>query len=292
MKNQKVDSMTSASNRSFSTLVKGVDSKKRTIEVYSSTNEWDRYGERFEANAFEKGMDNYLKNPVFLWGHIYSIFPIGKCIYHAFDSKGLIQAFEFAMTQMAKDAFSLYEGKFLNAVSVGFNPTEIAFEERVLGSGEMGTVFKQSELLETSAVTIPANPGALLTKGLFAPAMRLYYPQGEGEIGEWLKKNLKEQDTKPEDALEGILKYFKDMGKTLKGGKVSDDAARSLLIQANNVIRGLVYGDNAPDLDTDEVTPDQIASIEKEALSLMSQLKTGADLAELENVLKLLVCKE
>jgi len=268
--------------------IKGIDAKKRTIETYSSTNEWDRYGERFEADAFAKGMDNYLKNPVFMWGHDYSIPPIGKGISHSFDSKGLIQTFQFAETPMANDVLELYKGGFLNAVSVGFNPTEVAFEERVAGSGEMGAVFKQAELLETSAVPIPANPGALVTKGLFGPAMRLFNPKGEGDIAEWLKKNLKDEETDSEETLKGILKYFKDMGKMLKGGKVSEDAERSLLIQANNVIRGLVYGENSPNLDADHVTAEQIASIEKEANFLMEHLKDGADLAELENILKLL----
>src|SRR5438034_9206265 len=59
---------------------------------------------------------------------------------------------------MAKIAYGLYRGKFLNAVSVGFIPVrwenggpDTAFSRRYL----------EQELLEVSAVAIPANPHAL-----------------------------------------------------------------------------------------------------------------------------------
>src|SRR5437762_822227 len=59
---------------------------------------------------------------------------------------------------MAKIAYGLYRGKFLNAVSVGFIPVrwenggpDSAFSRRYL----------EQELLEVSAVAIPANPNAL-----------------------------------------------------------------------------------------------------------------------------------
>ena len=59
---------------------------------------------------------------------------------------------------MARIAYGLYKGKFLNAVSVGFIP--IRWET---GSAEAGyrRKFLEQELLEVSAVGIPANPEAL-----------------------------------------------------------------------------------------------------------------------------------
>ena len=155
-------------------LVRGIDKKKRTITAYASTNEWDRYGERFEPDAFKEGMINYLKNPVVLWAHDYGRPPIAKTIDYQFDAKGLILTMEFADTQEARDIFELYEGGFLNAFSVGFKPVEVGYEERVPGTGEMGAVFKRAELLENSAVPVPANPGALVMKGLMGAACRAF----------------------------------------------------------------------------------------------------------------------
>ena len=65
---------------------------------------------------------------------------------------------------MAKIAYGLYKGKFLNAVSVGFIP--LKWENGTPGSagipaGEFRRKYLEQELLEVSAVGIPANPSAL-----------------------------------------------------------------------------------------------------------------------------------
>ena len=59
---------------------------------------------------------------------------------------------------MARIAYGLYKGGFLNAVSVGFIP--VRWED---GSEKLGYRRKyiEQELLEVSAVAIPANPDAL-----------------------------------------------------------------------------------------------------------------------------------
>jgi hypothetical protein len=59
---------------------------------------------------------------------------------------------------MARIAYGLYKGKFLNAVSVGFVP--VRWED-----GTDKTTYRrrflEQEILEVSAVGIPANPNAL-----------------------------------------------------------------------------------------------------------------------------------
>jgi len=59
---------------------------------------------------------------------------------------------------MAKITYGLYRGNFLNAVSVGFIP--LRWEN---GGADAGyrRKFLEQELLEVSAVGIPANPNAL-----------------------------------------------------------------------------------------------------------------------------------
>ena len=59
---------------------------------------------------------------------------------------------------MAKIAYGLYRGKFLNAVSVGFVP--LRWENGTEKSG-YSRKFVEQELLEVSAVAIPANSNAL-----------------------------------------------------------------------------------------------------------------------------------
>ena len=83
--------------------VKGIDAEARTIRAYASTNAWDRYGERFEARAFEGGLVNYKKNPVVLFAHDYGSEPIAKTIGYEFDEKGLILTMKFANTPKAEE---------------------------------------------------------------------------------------------------------------------------------------------------------------------------------------------
>ena len=72
----------------------------------------------------------------------------------------LFQRIQFAVevNPLAKLAYGLYQGGFLNAVSVGFIP--IRWED---GNAEAGyrRKYLEQELLEVSAVCIPANPNAL-----------------------------------------------------------------------------------------------------------------------------------
>src|SRR6185437_2590328 len=58
--------------------------------------------------------------------------------------------------------FNLYQGKFLRAVSVGFMPLEMP--KRITdteGNATGGYEFTNQELLELSAVPVPANPEAV-----------------------------------------------------------------------------------------------------------------------------------
>ena len=72
----------------------------------------------------------------------------------------LLQRIQFAtdVNPIAKIAYGLYKGKFLNAVSVGFIP--LRWENGTDKSGYRRKYLEQ-ELLEVSAVGIPANPNAL-----------------------------------------------------------------------------------------------------------------------------------
>lgn len=268
--------------------VKSIDSKARTIRAYASTKGWDRYGERFEPDAFKDGMKNYLANPVVLFGHNYGAPPVAKTVAHEFDDQGLILTMEFADTPMGNEIFSLYEGGFMSAFSVGFRPIEVAWEEKAPGVN--GLVYKRAELLENSAVPVPANPEAVVMKGADGQTRQVsgdllkelmaqgYQRSEEDQVAEEpvdpapaaaevppvtepvvepapVEAPAPEADASAPKALSSTkpdlaesLAYLISLAKTVKG-RVTDEGQRGLLMQANNVLREWVYGEAAPRLE-------------------------------------------
>jgi uncharacterized protein len=150
------------------------DSCNSCLDFISSDESLDRYSEIISASGWK--LDNYKRNPVFQNAHQYGdiLFTLGRALITEIRSGGssitpplhhsttpyLFQRIEFAcdINPMAKIAYGLYKGKFLNAVSVGFVP--LRWED---GSEEKGyrRKYLEQELLEVSAVGIPANPNAL-----------------------------------------------------------------------------------------------------------------------------------
>src|SRR5690554_1843127 len=150
--------------RAFSgSVIKSIDVDKRQIEFIISTAAVDRYGDIVEVNGWD--LKQYKANPVVLFGHNSSIPPIGKAIKTWKDGDALRSIAEFMpqdISAFAHSIFRMFEEKFLRAVSVGFRPLKwerIVDEE---GNETWSYRFKKQELLEFSAVPIPANPEALV----------------------------------------------------------------------------------------------------------------------------------
>jgi uncharacterized protein len=143
-------------------FTKAIDAEKKSLTAMVSTYEWDRTGERFAQGAWD--LKQYLKNPVVLWGHDPHEPPIARTVALRETDKGLEAEMVFdAGSERAMDIFRLYKEGFLNAFSVGFVPKNWRVEQ-IDGTQEKGIVFVDAELLEYSAVTIPANPGALISR--------------------------------------------------------------------------------------------------------------------------------
>ncbi len=141
----------------FTSEIKAFDEKNGTMVASISTDTVDRMGEVLDP----KGVDltNYKKNPVVLWAHDYSVPPIAKALWVKRDgNSGVISKMEFAKTAFAQEIFQLYVGGFMKAFSVGFIP-----KDYVEGDGKKSPrlTFTQWEMLEYSAVPVPANPDAL-----------------------------------------------------------------------------------------------------------------------------------
>ena len=116
----------------------------------------DRMGEVVKIDGI--GLKNFKKNPVLLWSHNSGLTdsrpPIGKVLKTWVDGvrkKRLMFSVQFDLSDpFAKMISDKYKNGFLNAFSIGFQPLE-----------KEDNVFIESELLEISAVPIPANPEAL-----------------------------------------------------------------------------------------------------------------------------------
>ena len=122
----------------------------------------DRLGDVIMTAGWQ--LDNYKKNPVFLFTHDQSIPPIGTVPKIWSEGKQLLANVRFDDDdEFARLVKGKYQRKFMRAVSVGFKALE--FEEREMESTpphrDFGLLFKRQELVEISAVPIPAHPAAL-----------------------------------------------------------------------------------------------------------------------------------
>jgi HK97 family phage major capsid protein/HK97 family phage prohead protease len=121
----------------------------------------DRMGDIIDPKGWV--LDNFKQNPMALFNHN-SGFPIGHWEDVKVQGGRLIGKLKLAArgtSDRIDEIISLVEQGILRAVSVGFAP----IERKPLEDG--GTKFVKQELLETSLVSIPANPAAIqLAKSL------------------------------------------------------------------------------------------------------------------------------
>ena len=126
-----------------------------TIEGYASTNDADRQGDVVPTSVWEKGMQNYLKNPVILAYHDHSE-PVGRMVEHRIDGKGLwIKA---RISAAASEVFNLVKDGVLTAFSIGFRIVDAEYNS----AAEL-FVVKELELHEISVVSVPANQNTLFS---------------------------------------------------------------------------------------------------------------------------------
>lgn len=144
--------------------LKILDATKGFVQAVLSTEDEDSEGDIIRQNW---QMDRFNDHPVVLANHDYSSIRsvIGKWSDVQVKSKRLIgtaELFVAAGNEQADWAFYLAQ-KGMLAFSVGFAP--IKYAERTASEGKQSYwgnfEFTESELLECSAVTIPANRNAL-----------------------------------------------------------------------------------------------------------------------------------
>ena len=145
------------------------------LDFVSSDETLDRYSEIITASGWR--LDSYRRNPVFQNAHQYGdiIFTLGKALItevRQINGRScLYQRIEFAVdaNPIAKIAYALYRGTYISTVSVGFIPIrwedDLAQPSPAAGTAGVSPAcrrrYLEQELLEVSAVAIPANPNAL-----------------------------------------------------------------------------------------------------------------------------------
>ena len=132
---------------------------EEAITFVLSTDDVDRHGDVISADGWV--LDSYRENPVLLWAHDYRRPAIGRAAKVWVEPHRLLAKMEFAPTEFAQEIASLYRSGFQWGVSVGFRP--LRFEERrdEKTGAFLGLRFLEQELLEVSAVPVPANRRAL-----------------------------------------------------------------------------------------------------------------------------------
>jgi len=141
-----------------------IDADERTVTAIISTGSVDRDGEVLMPSGIQ--VENFMKSPVVLWAHDYQDTPIGKAMWVTKGTKRITAKLKFAETEKAEEVYQLFKDGFLNAFSVGFNPLsggrpttdEVKAKPEL---AEAGWIYRKWELLEFSAVPVPANPEAL-----------------------------------------------------------------------------------------------------------------------------------
>lgn len=135
--------------------------------ITASSNDIDRDREIVQPSAFKDTIKTYMDNPVILAFHDHHSFPIGKATEYTIGSKYLRLKIEFADTDRGREAKYLYDNGFMNSFSIGFIPK--VWEDKEDGI----RVYKEAELLEVSAVPIPANSAARMLREYKAKGLKV-----------------------------------------------------------------------------------------------------------------------
>lgn len=132
-------------------LVQNIDGKLLAV---ASDETIDRVGDKLDPEKFD--LKNFKKNPVLQWAHRYDIPPVGIAKNIKVDgNKLLFEPVFHNITEMAREVAQLFMEGILKAFSVGYI------------TREDGTM----ELLEISAVPVPANPNALMIEKSLGEAL-------------------------------------------------------------------------------------------------------------------------
>ena len=147
-----------------------------TTTVTASTPDVDRMN---DVVAPSWDLSHYKNCPVVIWAHDYSTPPVGRAVSVELDGTTLVAAIKWDDNEanpLGKTVAHQFREGFLSAVSVGFSPGDSVQRSTLDGDhpshGDSGLVYGMNtpnQLLEISAVPIPANPHATAMRAAPAP---------------------------------------------------------------------------------------------------------------------------
>jgi HK97 family phage prohead protease/HK97 family phage major capsid protein len=133
----------------------GEDVTSLEIEGFANTTTKDRDGDLIPAGVWEKGIQEYLKNPVLLGFHQHNN-PVGRMIAHEISDKGLW--IKGTISSASDKVFKLVQAGIITAFSVGFTIKNAEFKP------EIDTfIITELELHEISLVSVGSNRDSLFS---------------------------------------------------------------------------------------------------------------------------------
>jgi len=150
-------------------VIKAADMESRTLLMTGTDETKDRDGDITTYGGWK--LENFYKNPVFLWAHNYESVPLASVqrIVKRAKSRRLDFLMKFpteGLNPFADMILSLYDEKIINASSVGFIPTKWESLEDEEGGDRLfygpPKRFTEKELLELSGCAVPSNPNAIV----------------------------------------------------------------------------------------------------------------------------------
>ena len=221
--------------KTYTVESKAIDSDLGIYEAMVSMESVDRDEDIILADGAI--IDNYLRNPVVLWGHNYS--DPEAIVARALEVvkipgvgvKLVFQFIERGINKTADLVRDLWDGGYLRAMSVGFFPQ--VSEPRVDENGERrrGYIYRAWELLEGSIVTIPANQDALrlaisdmTQKGYKPETVEALLTKRGRVLSASNEKRIREAITSLQAVIDSLGDVQEDDEKSISGGEITPDA--------------------------------------------------------------------
>lgn len=146
-------------NHFLSGLVVQKDAKENRYTIAATTDDKDRQGERVLPGGVTN-LDHFLKYGSILADHDWSVRSIvGKPIGAKLNDKALLLDIAFADTPLGQEIKYLFDEGFASSFSIGFLP-----EMDKIDVIDGVRTYKAWELLEVSAVPVPANASATILR--------------------------------------------------------------------------------------------------------------------------------
>ncbi len=146
---------------------------KSMTTVVASAPTPDRYNDIVEPTW---NLERFMANPVVPFAHDYTVPPVGRVERLEVVNGLLVAQIQWDTSEeneLGKLVASQFERGFLNAVSVGFAPGEVIPRNQLPDDSpyraETGNLYRSPELLEISAVPIPAHASALAIRAAMNP---------------------------------------------------------------------------------------------------------------------------